>query len=252
LIGFRGDVRSLLKDEGISDPESYTDESLRENWYPNANGKKIILVSIDKNRIFASRSGELIEAIFAISANTPPSLTFLGAAGAIEARELVGKITIPVSVTSGDSVPASLVDKGVLIHMIRNRAADKAAIKTADVSVESVVVETTTWARQMKDQRLDTVDQELFHIMNAINASAYATNVAFFAGTLVTDNVSSNAQHNDRTLERAEETIAATSDIRREFFSKVLKELGVLKKETIRTPGPSEWPEKRPIDSQAR
>jgi hypothetical protein len=71
MIGFRGDIRSLLKDDGVSDPESYTDESSRVNWYPDANGKKILLVSIDKNRIFASRSGELIEAIFAISAVGP-------------------------------------------------------------------------------------------------------------------------------------------------------------------------------------
>jgi hypothetical protein len=71
MIGFRGDIRSLLKDDGVSDPESYTDESLRVNWYPDANGKKVLLVSIDKNRIFASRSGELIEAIFAISASAP-------------------------------------------------------------------------------------------------------------------------------------------------------------------------------------
>ena len=103
MIGFRGDIRSLMKEEGISDPESYTDESLRVNWYPDANGKKVLLVSIDKNRIFASRSGALIEAIFTISASTPPSITLLGAGGAIDARELVGKIVTPVTVMNGYS-----------------------------------------------------------------------------------------------------------------------------------------------------
>jgi hypothetical protein len=106
MIGFRGDIRPLMKEEGISDPDSYTDESLRVNSYANANGKKVLLVSIDKNRIFASRSGELIEAIFAISAGTPPSITLLGAGGAIDAPELVGKIVAPISVMNGESFPA--------------------------------------------------------------------------------------------------------------------------------------------------
>ncbi|MGE5219485.1 MAG: hypothetical protein ACM3SP_21000, partial [Chloroflexota bacterium] len=77
FIGFRGDVRSLMKNAGVNDPESYTDESLRVNWYPDAKGKRVLLVSIDENRIFASRSGGLVEAIFAISAHTPPAIVFL-------------------------------------------------------------------------------------------------------------------------------------------------------------------------------
>jgi hypothetical protein len=235
MIGFRGDIRSLMKEEGISDPESYTDESLRVNWYPHANGKKVLLVSIDKNRIFASRSGALIEAIFTISASTPPSITLLGAGGAIDAREMVGKIVTPVRVMNGDSL-ASDRNQDRVAHIIRNRAADESAIKTADVTVESVVVETTAWVRKMKDQRIDTVDQELFHIMAAINSSGYGGKVDVFIGTLVTDNVSSNANDTDVTLEHAEETISATGDIRREFFSKVLKALGILKTETKRMP----------------
>jgi len=251
IIGFRDDVRSLIKDEGISDPQSYTDESLRVNWYPDANGKRVLLVSIDKNRIFASRSGELIEAILAISAGIPPSVVLLGAGGAIDAPEMVGQIVAPAVVMNG----ASLVPyrkPSALAHIIRNKAAGEAAIKTADVSVESVVVETTAWVRKMKAQRIDTVDQELFHIMNAINSSPAAGKVGVFIGTLVTDNVSSNAQNNDTTLEGAEETIAATSDIRREFFSKVLKTLGIVKKETRWMPGRSESPEKRPLSLPAR
>ncbi|HEY7553328.1 MAG TPA: hypothetical protein VIH18_00855 [Candidatus Binatia bacterium] len=232
MIGFRGDIRSLMKEDGIRDPESYTDESLRVNWYRDANGMKVLLVSIDLNRIFASRAGELIEAIFAISASasTPPSITFLGSGGAIDAPEMVGQIVTPSSVMNGYSYPASR-NRGVLVHIIRNRAADQTATKTADVSVESVVVETTQWAKYMKDHRIDTVDQELFHIMNAINSSPYAGKVELFIGTLVTDNVSSDARNRDMTVEHAEEVISKTADIRREFLSKVLKQIGILKNE---------------------
>ena len=235
MIGFRDDVRSLLKEDGLSDPESYTDESLRVNWYTDANGKKVLLVSIDNNRIFASRSGELVKAIFAISGNHPPSIVFLGIAGAIDAPEMVGRIVTPTSVMSGDSYAASR-DGGVLVHLVRNRAAQEGAIKTADVSVESIVVETTKWARRMKEQRVKTVDQELFHIMDAINSSPYAGKVDVLAGHLVTDNVSSNANDTEPTLEHAEETISATSDIRREFLSKILRKIGILKNKTSRLP----------------
>ncbi len=232
MIGFRDDVRSLLKEDGLSDSESYTDESLRVNWYTDANGKKVLLVSIDKNRIFASRSGELVKAIFAISGNHPPSIVFLGIAGAIDAPEMVGRIVTPTSVMSGDSYAASR-DGGVLVGLVRNRAAQEGAIKTADVSVESIVVETTKWARRMKEQRVKTVDQELFHIMDGINSSPYAD---VLAGHLVTDNVSSNANDAEPTLEHAEETISATSDIRREFLSKILRKIGILKNKTSRLP----------------
>jgi nucleoside phosphorylase len=251
MIGFRGDIRSLLKDEGISDPESYTDESLRVNWYPNANGKKVLLVSIDKNRIYASRSGALIEALFAISANTPPSIILLGSGGAVEASQLVGEIVTPTSVMNGDSFPAS-GDKGVLVHIIRNKAADESTTKTADVSVESVVVETTTWVTQMKDRRIDTVDQELFYIMDAINSSAYAGKVEVFIGTLVTDNVSSNAQNTAMTLQHAEDVIAQTADIRREFLSKVMKKIGILRNKTSGLPRRYRSPENRSVSVPGR
>lgn len=41
-------------------------------------------------------------------------------------------------------------DKGVLVHMIRNRAADEGDTQTADVSVENVLVETTQWVIKTK------------------------------------------------------------------------------------------------------
>jgi hypothetical protein len=253
MIGFRGDIRSLLSDEGIRDPESYTDESLRVNLYRDANGKKVLLVSIDLNRIFASRAGELIEAILALSASTgiPPSITLLGSGGAIDAPEMVGQIVTPTSVMNGGSFADSR-DRGVLVHSIRNRAADQTSTKTADVSVESVVVETTQWVKDMKSHKIDTVDQELFHIMHAINSSPYASKIEVYIGTLVVDNVSSNAQNRDATLEHAEEVISKTADVRKKFLSKVLKKIGVLKNETGWLPrGTSSW-ETRPVSASGR
>jgi hypothetical protein len=251
IIGFRGDVRSLMKEEGIRDPESYTDESLRVNLYPNANGKTVLLVSIDKNRIFASRSGELVEAIFAISANAPPSITLLGSGGAIDAPEMVGKIVTPTSVMNGDSFPAHR-NKGVLVHIIRNGAADEAIMKTANVTVESVVVETTKWVTEMKNRRVNTVDQELFHIMNAINSSAYADQVEAYVGTLVVDNVSSDAADAGMTLEHAEKVISETADVRRGFLSKVLNKMGILKNGTSSLPRRSQPRLRRGATVQSR
>jgi len=248
IIGFRGDVRSLMKDDGISDPESYSDESLRVNCYPDANGKRVLLVSIDKNRIFASRAGELIEALLLTSppARSPLSITFLGSGGAIDARQMVGQIVTPISVLNGDSYVASS-GKAALVHLIRNSAADGTAPKTADVTVETVVAETTQWARKMKDLGISTVDQELFHIMNAINSSPYANRIHLYVGTLVTDNVSSKAQDNDTTLEHAEEIISATADVRRAFLYKILQKMGVLKKDASRNPREPRSEDARPL-----
>ena len=83
----------------------------------------------------------------------------------------------------------------------------------------------------MKDLGISTVDQELFHIMNAINSSPYGNKIDLHVGTLVTDNVSSKAHDNDTTLEHAEEIISATADVRRAFLYKILQKLGVLKKD---------------------
>jgi hypothetical protein len=88
----------------------------------------------------------------------------------------------------------------------------------------------------MKEQRVKTVDQELFHIMDGINSSPYAGKVDVLAGHLVTDNVSSNANDTEPTLEQAEETISATSDMRREFLSNILRKIGILKNKTSRLP----------------
>jgi hypothetical protein len=236
MIGFIGDTRSLLKAEKINDPELYSDESLRVNWFKNANGRKVLLVSIDHNRIYGSRSGELIEAIFAISGTSPPTIIFLGSGGAIEDPGIVGKIVTPTMVLNGDPFPAGQ-HKGVLVHLIRNKAIGPASIKTAHASVENVVVETTQWAQRMKRDRLRTVDQELFHIMKAVNSKGITQRAEMYVGILVTDNVSSDADANmDMTLEHAEETISKTASARREFLANVLTELHILEPDKIRSP----------------
>src|SRR5688572_5157751 len=236
MIGFIGDTRSLLKAEGIHDPELYSDESLRINWFKNANGRKVLLVSIDHNRIYASRSGELIEAILAISGTSPPTIVFLGSAGAIEDPSIVGRIVTPTMVLNGDPFPA-VQHRGVLVHLIRNKAVAQGRIKTAHASVENVVVETTQWAGRMKRDRVTTVDQELFHIMKAVNSRDSTQKAEIYVGILVTDNVSSSADANtDMTLEHAEEAIAKTASTRREFLRSILTDLRLVKRDDIKSP----------------
>ncbi|HEU4638411.1 MAG TPA: hypothetical protein VFS84_06135, partial [Candidatus Binatia bacterium] len=195
------------------------------------------LVSIDHNRIYASRSGELIEAILAISGSSPPTIVFLGSAGAIEDPSLVGRIVTPTMVLNGDPFPA-VQQKGVLVHLIRNKAVAQGRIKTAHASVENVIVETTQWAERMKRDRVRTVDQELFHMIKTINSRSNTPKIELFIGILVTDNVSSDADLNtDITLKHAEETILKTASIRREFLATVLTEIGILKQDKVRSRG---------------
>jgi hypothetical protein len=234
IIGFIGDSRALMQEEGIEDPQSYSDESLRVNWYTRANGRNVLLVSIDHNRIFASRAGELMEAIFDLSGDNPPSVIFLGSGGAIDEPQIVGRIVTPTVVLNGDPFPETQ-PQGGLVHIIRNKAVEDGAVKTAHASVENVVVETTQWANRMKRNRIRTVDQELFHLIRAINSSANALKVETFIGILVTDDVSSVAGTNgDLTLQHAEERIVKTAGARREFLSGVLAKIGVLKHDRTR------------------
>jgi hypothetical protein len=236
MIGFIGDTRSLLKAEGINDPEIYSDESLRINWYKNANGRRVLLVSIDHNRIYASRSGELMEAILAISGDSPPTIVFLGSGGAIEDPAIIGKIVIPTIVLNGDPFPA-VQHKGVLVHLIGNKAIGRSSIKTAHASVENVVVETTQWAERMKRDRVRTVDQELFHIIKVVNSRDSTRKAEVYVGILVTDNVSSDADTDiDMTLQHAEGTIAKTANTRREFLTGILRDLRILEQDEIRIP----------------
>ena len=226
LIGFQGDTRSYLKEAGIGDPERYSTDSLRINWYPNANGKKTLLVSINGNRIYASRAGDLIEAIFEAFRAPPQTIVFFGSAGAIEAADLVGQIIAPTVVVNDDYFNPDRPG-GKLAYLIHNRAAAILPVKTAHVSVESTVLETTKWAAAKKNNRMMTVDQELYHVVNAINSSSYGGKIRLYVGILITDNVSTAAGQHGLTLQYAEDIIAQTTATRRSFLAQGLAEVGI-------------------------
>ncbi|HVO94931.1 MAG TPA: hypothetical protein VMT22_18910 [Terriglobales bacterium] len=196
VIGFMDDARGLMRKIGFTKPEIYSDESLRVIWYKHANGKKVLLVSINGNRIFASRSGDLIRVLYEISSSSHPVITFLGSAGAVDAPELVGKLVAPTSVVNGDPFP-SIKSHGELVQLIHNHAADLVPIHTIHASVESVVVETTHWAQEIKNRRVKTVDQELYHVIDAINSSPRGVASQLYVGILVTDNVSTDKSVSD-------------------------------------------------------
>ena len=231
LIGFMGDASEVMSQMGFARPETYSDETLRALWYRNVHGKKVLLISINGNRIFASRCGDLIDALYDISPDSRPSVSFLGSGGSVDAPEMLGKIVSPTSVMNGDPFP-NVKNKGALAYLLRNRAADLLSMQSIHASVESVVVETTEWARQMTRRRVNTVDQELYHIAAAINSSARGADTAFYAGILVTDNVSADKSSTDVTLEQAEQTIAQTAELRKRFLLAMLKRMGVFKDAT--------------------
>jgi len=226
IIGFQRDTRAVLKEAGIGEPERYSSDSLRVNWYPDAGGKKVLLVSINGNRIFASRAGELIQAIFETFHSPPQSIVFLGSAGAIDSADLVGKIVAPTVVVNDEYFNAER-HGGKLAQIIRNRATMIVPVKTAHVSVESMLLETMPWATKNKSNRIVTVDQELYPIVNAINTSQYGNKIQLFAGILVTDNVSAVHTYDQNTLQHAEDIIAQTGAIRKAFLAEVLSELGI-------------------------
>jgi hypothetical protein len=127
---------------------------------------------------------------------------------------------------------------GKLAHIIRNRATMIVPVKTAHVSVESMLLETMPWATKNRTNRIMTVDQELYSIVNAINKSHYGNKIQFFAGILVTDNVSAVQTHDQMTLQHAEDIIAKTAAIRRAFLARVLSELGITAHEFLTRAGP--------------
>lgn len=234
LIGFMGDSKVVLSEAGFKQPEPFSDETLRVIWYNDVNGKKVLLISINGNRIFASRAGGLIKAVYDISPQSRPSVIFLGSAGAIDAPEMVGGIVAPLSVMNGDPFP-KIKRKSALIHLIRNSAPDLVSAQPIHASVESVVVETTEWAARMKRRQIRTVDQELYHIIDAIHASTRGAETAVYAAVLVTDNVSTNASDSHATLEEAEETIEQTDDARKQFLLGALRKAGILKRAAPQT-----------------
>ncbi|HEY7167671.1 MAG TPA: hypothetical protein VIB79_24140 [Candidatus Binatia bacterium] len=227
LIGFMNDANSILNQARIGSAKVYSDESLRLTSHETRDGKKILAVSINGNRIFASRAGDFVSALLDVSQQRPPAVIFFGSAGAVEDPNLVWKIATPVSVRSGDTF-VQTDRRGELIYIIPNKAADSRRARTAHASVESVVIETTEWAKRARSLGIKTADQELLHVVEAINSSRYAPGVEMFAGVLVTDDISSKPSAG-LTLEQAEETISEAVDIRREFLSEMLTRVGVLK-----------------------
>jgi hypothetical protein len=227
MIGFMGDASLVLSEEGFPRPETFSDESLRALWYPNVNGKKLLLISINGNRIFASRSRGLMEAIYDSAPESRPLVIFFGSAGAVDAPGIVGKIVAPTKLIKADSFPR-VQSQGALVHLVRNRAAEIVRLKSTHASVESVVVETTEWAKQVKRRRVHTVDQELYHVIDAIHASRRGGETKIYAAMLVTDNVASDLSDNGITLEAAEETIANTATLRQSFILNVFRREGIL------------------------
>jgi hypothetical protein len=236
VIGFMGDASAVMSQMGFPRPQTYSDERLRALWYTNLHGKKLLLISINGNRIYASRSGDLVAALYDISPDSAPSVSFLGSGGSVDSPEMVGKIVAPMSVMNGDPF-ANESNKGELSYLVRNRATDVLSMQSVHASVESVVVETTEWARQMRRRRVKTVDQELYHVIAAINSSGRGVNTPVYAGILVTDNVSADRSNSDVTLEQAEETIAQTTELRKRFLLTLLKGTGILTDATQDTHG---------------
>jgi hypothetical protein len=226
MIGFMGDASLVLAEMGFPRPETFSDESLRALWYPNVNGKKVLLISINGNWI-SSRSRDLMEAIYNSAPDSRPLMTFFGSAGAIDAPDLVGNIVAPTRLMNADPFPR-VRREGDLVHLVRNRAVDLVRLKSTHASVESVVVETTEWVKHIKKQRVNTVDQELYHIIDAIHGSRRGAETDIYAVVLVTDNVAADVSDNDVTLEAAEETIANTAKLRQNFLLTVFRRQGIL------------------------
>lgn len=220
ILGFERDARAVFKQAGIGEPKRYSSDSLRINWYPDADGKKVLLVSINGNRIFASRAGELVKAIFEAFRLPPRTLIFFGSAGAINFANSVGQIVAPTVVLMDDFFKSN-GDSKKIPQIIRNRAAMIVPVKTVHTSVESVAVETVSWARANSQKRIVTVDQELYHVINAINASPFASAIHLYVGMFLTDDVSVGPLSRE-TLEKAEDLIVRTDAVRQEFLAKIL------------------------------
>jgi hypothetical protein len=235
------DANMILKEQDIGNGILWSDESLRLTSYRTPGGKQIVAVSINGNRIFGSRAGELVESLLDRARERPPAIVFLGSAGAVEEPDLVWKIVTPISVRSGDAF-VQTEHRGELVHIVPNKAAGSGYAPSAHASVESVVVETTEWAEKAHKLGIDTADQEFLHVVEAINASRYARTLPLYAGVLVTDNISSKPG-TGLTFEQAEETISEAVNVRREFLSEMLRRVRVL---DASTPLPARGPATNP------
>jgi hypothetical protein len=90
-----------------------------------------------------------------------------------------------------------------------------------------------------QEWRVKTVDQELYHVIDAINSSPRGAESQIYVGILVTDNVSTDKSVTDITLEHAEDTITQTTNLRKQFLLNVFRREGILK-----DPAPQEIPQK--------
>ena len=232
MIGFMGDASLVLSEMGFARPETFSEESLRALWYPNVHGKKVLLISINGNRIFASRSRHLMEAIFDSAPDSRPLVTFFGSAGAIDAPDQVGKIVAPTRLMNADPFPR-MTSQGALVHLVRNRALDLVRSHSTHASIESVVVETTAWAKHVKKERVNTVDQELYHVIDAIHASPRGKETDIYAAVLITDNVAIDPSEHNVTLQAAEETIAASAPLRQKFLLDLFRRQRILTDQVV-------------------
>src|SRR5580765_8871917 len=137
----------------------------------------------------------------------PRTIVFFGSGGAIDSAQLVGQIVAPTVVALQHENFAADQHNGKLAHIIRNHAATVVPIKTAHMSVESIVVETLNWAATNSQRRIMTVDQELFHVISAFNASPRASQTELFVGLLVTDNVPASLGFPETSFQCAEDVI---------------------------------------------
>ena len=173
-----------------------------------------------------------MEAIYDSAPASRPLVTFFGSAGAIDAPDLVGKIVAPTRLMNADPFPR-ITNQGALVHLVRNRALDLVRLHSTHASIESVVVETTAWAKHVKRERVNTVDQELYHVIDAIHASPRGKETDVYAVVLVTDNVAIDPSDNHVTLQAAEETIAASAPLRQKFLLDLFRRQRILTDQVV-------------------
>jgi hypothetical protein len=145
---------------------------------------------------------------------------------------LVGKIVAPTRLMNADPFPRE-TSQGALVHLVRNHAWDLVRSHSTHASIESVVVETKQWAERVKKQRVNTVDQELYHVIDAIHSSPRGKETDIYAAVLVTDNVAIDVSANDVTLQAAEETIAASAHLRQKFLFDLFRRQGILTDQVV-------------------
>jgi hypothetical protein len=80
---------------------------------------------------------------------------------------------------------------------------------------------------------VNTVDQELYHVIEAIHSSPRGKETDIYAAVLVTDNVAIDVSDNDVTLQAAEETIAASAPLRQKFLFDLFRRQRILTDQVV-------------------